>query len=213
MAVISFSNLKGGVGKSTTCAHFVYWLAVKKRKKVAVIDADAQYSTSSWLSSMNSDIPVESIIDADGIAEKIPQLKDTADYLVIDNAANSSEATRMSVLNATVVVIPVTPSGLDLSSATNAIRLVKQMQRDGLPRAGMFLNRAIKNTNLLKEAQELLQQLEAMGVSSFKQVIYQRQVIADAYLQKATVWELKNGFQAAKDYQILFKEFLKMTDE
>ena len=213
MAVISFSNLKGGVGKSTTCAHFVYWLAVKKRKKVAVIDADAQYSTSSWLSSMNSDIPVESIIDADGIAEKIPQLKDTADYLVIDNAANSSEATRMSVLNATVVVIPVTPSGLDLSSATNAIRLVKQMQRDGLPRAGMFLNRAIKNTNLLKEAQELLQQLEAMGVSSFKQVIYQRQVIADAYLQKATVWELKNGKQAAKDYQILFKEFLKMTDE
>ena len=129
MAVISFSNLKGGVGKSTTCAHFVYWLAVKKRKKVAVIDADAQYSTASWLSSMNSSIPVESIIDADGIADKIPQLKETADYLVIDNAANSSEATRMSVLNATLVVIPVTPSGLDLSSATNAIRLVKQMQR------------------------------------------------------------------------------------
>ncbi|WP_348253186.1 ParA family protein, partial [Funiculus sociatus] len=54
MTTICFSNLKGGVGKSTTLTHFAYWLSAIKKRKVAVIDADGQSSTSTWLHSMDT---------------------------------------------------------------------------------------------------------------------------------------------------------------
>lgn len=41
--IIVFSNLKGGVGKSTLCCHFAHFL-VAKNQKVAVLDADLSHN-------------------------------------------------------------------------------------------------------------------------------------------------------------------------
>lgn len=41
--IIVFSNLKGGVGKSTLCCHFAHFL-VAKGQKVAVLDADLSHN-------------------------------------------------------------------------------------------------------------------------------------------------------------------------
>ena len=40
--VIAFANQKGGVGKTTLTTQFAYYLQLKKRRKVLVIDMDAQ---------------------------------------------------------------------------------------------------------------------------------------------------------------------------
>ena len=48
MAIIGFVNQKGGVGKSTTCYHFAYWLH-KNGHKVLLVDADAQTSSATWV--------------------------------------------------------------------------------------------------------------------------------------------------------------------
>lgn len=45
--VISYANQKGGVGKSTLCVQTAFYLAIKKKKKVLVVDLDAQGNTSS----------------------------------------------------------------------------------------------------------------------------------------------------------------------
>ena len=211
MTVICFTNLKGGVGKSTTAAHFVYWLSAIKKRNVTVVDADGQGSTSMWLSGIDLDIPCHRITDPDTLAEEIPHLEKEVDYLIVDNAGNLGDATRCTLLTAKIAVIPVTPSGLDLVSAAAAVKIVRQIQkaRNGLPQAGIFINRGIKNTKLLKEAQELLSQLE--GVTAFKQVIYQRQAIADAFLQKTTVWGIKSAQDGAADYQKLFNEILRLA--
>ncbi|MFZ7320536.1 ParA family protein [Comamonas jiangduensis] len=47
--IVSFSNQKGGVGKSTMCLQTAYELAIHEKKKVLVIDMDAQGNTSSRL--------------------------------------------------------------------------------------------------------------------------------------------------------------------
>ncbi len=41
--IIVFSNLKGGVGKSTLCCHFAHFL-VAKNQKVAVLDAELSHN-------------------------------------------------------------------------------------------------------------------------------------------------------------------------
>ena len=210
MSTICFCNLKGGVGKSTTCVHFIYWLSQIKKKNVAVIDADGQSSTSNWLEVMQLKIPVYRITDPDELADQVPELEQDVNYLVIDNAGNLGDATRCTLLTASLAVIPVTPSGLDMMSAASAVRMVKQIQkaRKGLPNAGIFINRAIKNTKLLKESQQLLTEIE--GINIFKQVIYQKQMIADSFLQGSTVWQMKGVKDAAQDYDKLFREILRM---
>lgn len=47
--VISYANQKGGVGKSTLCIQTAFYLSLKKKKKVLVIDMDGQGNTSSRL--------------------------------------------------------------------------------------------------------------------------------------------------------------------
>jgi chromosome partitioning protein len=53
------------------------------------------------------------------------------------------------------------PSGIDVQSAADAVKLIKQAQsvRQGPPQAVMFLGRAVKGTKLKTEAMELLGKL------------------------------------------------------
>jgi chromosome partitioning protein len=210
MSIISFTNLKGGVGKSTTAVHFIYWLSAIKKKSVAVVDADGQGSTSTWLEAMELGIDLHRITDADELAETIPALEEEFDYVVVDNAGNLGEATRSTLLTAKIAVIPISPSGLDLMSAASAAKVVKQNQkaRGGFPKAGIFINRATRNAKLSREAVEAIGQLE--GITPLKQIIYRRELIADTFLQKATVWNMAGGKEASADYQKLFNEILRL---
>ncbi len=108
-------------------------------------------------------------------------------------------------------MVSVQPSCIDVQSAADAVRFIKQAQsvRQGLPQAMMFLSRAVKGTKLKSEAIELLGKL-APTIKVLKSVILQKQVIADSSGQAATVWVL--GGQPAKDsgkeYGRLFKEIM-----
>ena len=210
MTIVSFTNLKGGVGKSTTAVHFIYWLAKIKKKSVAVIDADGQGSTGAWLQAMELGIELYRITDADELADQIPALEQNFDYVVVDNAGNLGEATRSTLLTAKIAVIPISPSGLDLMSAASAAKVVRQNQkaRGGFPKAGIFINRATKNSKLLSEAVEVIGKLDS--ITPLKQIIYRRELIADTFLQKATVWDLAGGKEAGTDYQKLFAEVLRL---
>jgi chromosome partitioning protein len=211
MPVISFVNQKGGCAKSTTSVHFAYWLTQKKKKKVLLVDADAQGSSSIWLKSMEEPIAVEVMQSADDLLEQIPGLAEKCDVLVVDGAAGLSETTRAILFRTDLAIVPCQPTGVDLRSASDAVRLINQAQsvRGGAPKAGVFLSRAVKGTKLLDEAINLLSKT---GVPVLKTVIYQRQIIADTFGQGATVWELsgKPALEASKEFEALFKEIIKM---
>lgn len=213
MAIISLVNQKGGVSKSTTSVHLAYWLAVKKEQQILLIDADSQRSSSLWFSGMEGfNIPVEVIQTPDDLLEKIPELAGKYDYLIIDGPASLSEATRAILFRSDLAVIPVQPTGVDLRSAKDAMRLVKQAQsvRGGLPKPALFLSRAVKGTKLKDEAIALLSQIP--DARFLKSIIHQKQAIADTSGQSATVWDFdaKPALESAREYEQLFREILSM---
>ncbi|PSB53937.1 cobyrinic acid a,c-diamide synthase [filamentous cyanobacterium Phorm 6] len=209
-AIVAFVNQKGGCAKSTTAVHFAHWL-VQQDKSVLVVDADAQRSSSQWCSKMEPAIATHVLQSPDDLLDQLTDLAATVDYLVVDGPAGLSEATRAILMRADLAVVPVQPSGIDVQSAADAVRLIKQAQsvRQGPPQAVMFLSRAVKGTKLKTEAMELLGKLTPT-IKVLKSVIHQKQVIADSSGQSATVWDL--GGQPAKDsgkeYSRLFKEIM-----
>ena len=208
--IIAFVNQKGGCAKSTTAVHYAHWL-VQQGKSVLVVDADAQRSSSQWCGKMEPSIATHVLQSPDDLLDQLTDLAATVDYLVVDGPAGLSEATRAILMRADLAVVPVQPSGIDVQSAADAVRLIKQAQsvRQGPPQAVMFLSRAVKGTKLKTEAMELLGKL-APTIKVLKSVIHQKQVIADSSGQAATVWDL--GGQPAKDsgkeYSRLFKEIM-----
>jgi chromosome partitioning protein len=96
--VISFINMKGGVGKTTLCVNVGYTLAMHFNKKVLVIDMDPQFNATQALMEKFKTIQYyEAIRDQNktisyvlnhsfgGVASKVPEL--TLDD-IIDNLGN-----------------------------------------------------------------------------------------------------------------------------
>lgn len=210
MAIISLVNQKGGVSKSTTSVHLAYWLAKKLHRTVLLIDADSQRSSSQWVAQMN--IPCEVIQTPDDLLEKIPLLAAHYDFLIIDGPASLAEATRAILFRSDLAIIPVQPTGVDLRSASDAMRLVKQAQsvRGGLPQSALFLSRAVKGTKLKTEAISLLSQIR--DTQFLDTIIHQKQAIADTSGQSATVWDFdsKPALDSAREYERLFNSILSM---
>ena len=211
--IIGLVNQKGGCGKSTTAAHFAYWLSFNG--SVILIDADSQQSSSTWISQLESvKIPTQAILDPEQLFETIDTISDKYDAIVVDGPAGLSEVTKSILDVVDLALVPCQPSGLDLSSSSQILQLLRHRQkvRRGLPLTGLFLSRAVKGTLLLKEA------TQALGVDPrfplLKSVIYQRQCIADAPIQQKTVFGLSSpaAKSASTDYKNLFQEALKILD-
>lgn len=176
-----------------------------------LVDADVQRSSSKWLENMKSNISHLAINDPNTLLDKLPEFSEQFDYLVIDGPAGLQESVRAILLRADLAVCPVQASALDLESAGDATYLIKQAQsvRNGLPAAALFLSRAVKGTRLATESYAVL---ERSGIPTLKTIIYQRQVVADAPGQLATVFDMPGepAKAAAKEYQSLFKEIIGM---
>lgn len=205
--LIGILNRKGGCGKSTTAVHLAHWLAQRKHS-VMVIDSDGQTSSSQWLTKLN--LPSFVINDPDDLFDQIALFSEQYESVIVDSPAVLGETAKAVLLSVDLALVPVQPSNLDLLATKDIVRLVNQAQkiRKGTPKAAIFLSRASKGTVLLREAQEVLSQTQ--GLTLLKPVIYQRQVIADAPGQSATVFNMSGeaASQAAREYEQLFEEAL-----
>jgi chromosome partitioning protein len=160
--VISIAQRKGGVGKTTLAVCLAAELTARGRD-VALVDSDPQGSACRWAEPGNLDFPVHEIVL--GEESVVPWAKEvhriSADYLVIDTAPNDRAVGASSAIS-DLVLVPCTPSGLDLDATTRALEIVDavRVRPDGSPSVILVPNRVDRRT---LEGQQLVEELTAFG--------------------------------------------------
>lgn len=208
--LIAFINQKGGCSKSTTSLHFAYWLRAKG-KKVLLIDADGQGSSSAWAKGLADPLPMQIISDPPELLEKLPALKlGEYEYIIADGPGALAEVSRAILCHADLVVVPCQASALDVHSVIDTVRAIKQVQGFRPPntlKTAAFASRVVQDTKLLTEVKEALQ---SSGLGLLNATITQRQAVADTFGQLTTVWGMNSSGAkaAAAEYEKLFSEIL-----
>ena len=203
--LVGILNQKGGVGKTTTAVHLAKWLTMQ-RKKVLVIDADSQKSSSQWIEKVG--IEYQIIDDAEAVYEQSLDLAHLYDFVIIDAPGVLGDTSKSILLAVDLAMIPVQPTQLDIDSTEETLRIVRNAQRvrRGEPKTTIFLNRAEKRSILLREAKQVLSEIPGVGL--LKSVIYRKTIISDAPGQGSTVFDLAgaNATKSASEYDELFRE-------
>ena len=204
--IIALTNSKGGVGKSTLAVHLAAWWQ-EQGAKVALVDADAQGSSSVWLHEASPEMPVLRLQTPDDILDGVPKLQTQFDHLVIDGPGGLTEVTRAILLVADLALLPCGPSALDLRAVNEAIRVVKQAQniRHGPPQAVLVPNKLQVQYRLSRELLGMLNTLDIPATAGLRL----RQAYADAVGQGTVVWRLgRRGVMAGNEIKELFHGLL-----
>ena len=114
--VISVTNLKGGVGKSTVTQNLAVAFAHKKYK-VCVIDTDFELQTSTkWSEERTEDLPPVKVIAIrnDELSKTAVALKKEYDIVLIDGTPALFELSTRAIILSDLVIMPILPSIADI---------------------------------------------------------------------------------------------------
>jgi len=202
--IIAVVNQKGGVGKSTISAHLAIWLK-ERGARVALIDSDAQSSTSQWVKEASPELPIFRLQTADDVLEQIPVIRKDFDHLVVDGPGSLGDVTRAILFMTDSALVPCGPSVLDLRASDQAIKVLRQVQgiRKGPPAAWFVPNKVQVQYRL---SREFLDEATRLGIPA-SSPLKLRQAFADAVGQGTVVWKMGRGAKDAdEEIQRLFQE-------
>ncbi len=219
MQIISVINLKGGVGKTTIALNLAATLA-DHGHQVLLIDADPQQSATQWAQQGPAaggagalPMAVESLRADDGAPQfqaAIARLAQAAQatLVVIDCPPELSDPALVAALLADLVLVPVTPSPLDLWAATQAVATAQEARtlRDGrTPLISLVPSKLLPQTLL---ARDLPAALEALG-EPVAPAITQRVALVEAIVLGQTIGTYAKMSPAAAEFAALARHTLR----
>ncbi|MCB2010002.1 MAG: ParA family protein [Geminicoccaceae bacterium] len=134
--IVTVGNLKGGTGKSTITVNLACALATGGRS-VCVVDCDPQATSYKWLARGECDVaaermPVEKISSVEGWMLKAGRLVEEYDVILVDLPAVVTPAVASAFLLSHVILIPVTPSAVDIDGTERVLRHVRTTREERL---------------------------------------------------------------------------------
>ena len=195
--VISFTNQKGGSGKTTLSANLaVLWS--NSGYKVAVIDADAQNSLTYWLEARKKyygedDIGITSYnFDVRNLKEEIKQIKSKYNFIIIDSPPSITFDTIQIIKASDRVFVPVQPSPLDVMATVPFLNLVKQEKKNPI----IFLNRVMPRVRL---TEAMILRLRYAGAKIARSRISSKVLFAETFSVGRGVIDISVTSDAAKE--------------
>lgn len=179
--VIALATGKGGSMKTTSAVFLACALVDQSRgeQRALVADADVQGDAKDWwyrAAELDDPLPFDVMSAAPADIAHLHgingRLDDPVDWVLIDSAPYG-RALDESVNNADLVVIPSSPSRIDLDQAAGVKDLC---DRRGVP-AAILLCRTEANTTALRDA---LAWIDDAGIACFETLIPKRQDILNA---------------------------------
>ncbi|MCY0387915.1 AAA family ATPase [Robbsia sp. Bb-Pol-6] len=190
MKTIAVVSPKGGVSKSTLTVHQAA-CAKRRGDDAMLLDTDVQMSTCEWDGAGNGlDFPVVGCVRPQ-VEKFVASLALPRDYLYIDTAGIpvSNQATIAAVRLADLVLIPVTPSALDMWSMGALVEMVhaRIAITGGALKAVFVITQATHRSRLARSVREAL--LET-GLPVLNTVMTRRKSYAEAAASGCTVFDL-----------------------
>lgn len=161
--VISITNLKGGVGKSTVTQNLAVAFAHKKYK-VCVIDTDYELQTSTkWREERSDDLPPIKVIAIrnDELSKTAVSLKKEYDIVLIDGTPALFELSTRAIILSDLVIMPILPSIADIWTLEKFLKGFEEARfakesMGATVEAYILLNKYSDNLTLDREVVEVL---------------------------------------------------------
>jgi chromosome partitioning protein len=205
--VIGVTNLKGGVGKSTLSQNIAVALA-HKDYKVCILDTDLEQRSSMKWHGLREQEPSIAVFGVEGeqINKVAEEQKKAYDLVIIDGSPQLSKTTTKILTASDVVLVPITPSSLDVWSFENFLERYEQVKsvRGDTIQAFIVLNRYTGNTKLDKEVLDVMKDFD---IRLMKTTIGQRVAYREAPTNGLGVVESRDA--KAKDEMLRFTEELE----
>jgi chromosome partitioning protein len=164
---ISIINLKGGAAKTSTILNLGGILHESGRSPI-LIDCDFQQSATRWAAQGGSKfpfpvIPIKITKNTQQFQDKLAEItkKYKTDVVLFDTPPQLEEEARLTALLSDVILIPISPSPLDLwagEQAIETVRKAREVRKDGLPKIILIPSRLMPNTLLAREINGSLEQ-------------------------------------------------------
>ena len=205
--VITFSNQKGGSGKSTLSANLaVLWS--NSGYKVAVIDADPQKSLTYWLSERkkyygDDDIGINFYnFDIRNLTEEVKKIKRKYDFIIIDSPPAITFETLQIIKASNGVFVPVQPSPLDLMATLPFLQIAREEKKKPL----IILNRVMPRAKL---TDAMILRLRYSGAKIARSRISSKVIFAESFAVGRGVIDINVTSDAAKDIINVGNEILR----
>ena len=207
--ILSVTNLKGGVGKSTIAQNLAVCLT-HSGKSVFLVDTDYELrTTSDWGSDRGEKlqrIDFEAV-HQDNVTELVLKQSDNYDVVIIDGTPALFELSSKAILLSDVVFIPVIPSIEEVRTLERFMKRYKEAKMmkkkiGGDVEAYIILNKYNQNLKIDREVEEILQDFE---LPVLKSKIAYRVAYREAKIEGKGVIEYDD--KKAKD------EMMKLYDE
>jgi chromosome partitioning protein len=202
--IFTVAQQKGGAGKTTLVAHLaVAWSGQGRR--IAVIDIDPQGSLSLWVQQRRSfrngdDLGFTfSQIAGWRLAAEVERLARHHDAVLIDSAPHAETEARIAVRAATLVLVPVQPSPMDLWATRPTLELARAERRPAM----LVVNRMPARSRL---AGDMIEKLGALGIGVAQATLGNRVAYAETLAEGRGVSEGEASAPAALEIAILGQE-------